>query len=70
MRALWIWGQLTTQGRELRVYAERAITVAGEIRTRIGSGDALWSRVRFGVLDRVAVLWLPLSMALIDPTRA
>ena len=49
---------------------ERAVTACGEIRTRIGSGDALSGLIRFGVLDLVPVTWLPHSMDLIDPFRA
>ncbi|MCJ2052536.1 hypothetical protein [Methylobacterium sp. J-070] len=48
----------------------RAITACGEIRTRIGSGDAVSGLIRLGVVEIVAVTWLPHSVDLIDPTRA
>lgn len=51
--------RLTAKGRELQVYAERAIAACAEIRTRVGSGDALSGLVRLGVAELVAVTWLP-----------
>lgn len=51
--------RLTAKGRELQVYAERAITACAEIRTRVGSGDTYSGLVRLGVAELVAVTWLP-----------
>lgn len=57
--------RLTTKGRELQIYAERAITACAEIRMRVGSGDALSGLVRLGVAELVAVTWLPAFVDLI-----
>lgn len=57
--------RLTAKGRELQIYAERAITACAEIRTRVGSGDALSGLVRLGVAELVAVTWLPSFVELI-----
>ncbi|WP_336490811.1 LysR family transcriptional regulator [Methylobacterium nigriterrae] len=51
--------RLTVKGRELQIYAERAIAACSEIRLRVGTGEALSGLVRLGVAELVAVTWLP-----------
>ncbi len=51
--------RLTAKGRELQVYAERAIAACAEIRLRVGNGEAMSGHMRLGVAELVAVTWLP-----------
>lgn len=51
--------RLTAKGRELLPYAERVVRAFGEIRSRVGTPDALSGLVRLGVAELVAVSWLP-----------
>ena len=51
--------RLTAKGQELVKYAEQLMTVATEIRHRIGDPRVLWGTVRLGVTELVAVTWLP-----------
>ena len=51
--------RLTAKGRELQVYAERAIAACAEIRMRVGNGEAMSGHIRLGVAELVAVTWLP-----------
>lgn len=51
--------RLTAKGRELLPYAQQVVRVFGEIRSRIGTADALSGLVRLGVAELVAVSWLP-----------
>jgi len=50
---------LTAKGRELLAYAEEAVALFSEIRSRIGSPHSLTGVVRIGVAELVAVTWLP-----------
>ncbi|GJE14305.1 LysR family transcriptional regulator [Methylobacterium longum] len=56
---------LTAKGRELQIYAERAVAACSEIRLKVGSGEALSGCVRLGVAELVAVTWLPTFVELI-----
>lgn len=58
--------RLTAKGQELIQYAERLMTVASEIRHRIGDPKVLSGTVRLGVTEFVAVTWLPGLVAAIN----
>lgn len=51
--------RLTAKGQELIKYAEQLMTVATDIRHRIGDPRVLSGTVRLGVTELVAVTWLP-----------
>lgn len=51
--------QLTAKGRELLQYAERALDIASEIHLRVGNKEALSGVARVGVIEMVAISWLP-----------
>jgi DNA-binding transcriptional LysR family regulator len=57
--------QLTPKGRELLDYAERAIALQLEIRRRIGTAEALSGVVRIGVVELIAITWLPRLAAML-----
>lgn len=57
--------RLTAKGRELQIYADRALAVCSEIRLRVGSKEALSGLVRLGVAELIAVTWLPNLVELI-----
>jgi DNA-binding transcriptional LysR family regulator len=58
--------RLTAKGQDLIQYAERLMTVASEIRHRIGDPKVLSGTVRLGVTEFVAVTWLPGLVAAIN----
>jgi len=58
--------RLTAKGQDLIQYAERLMSVASEIRHRIGDPKVLSGTVRLGVTDFVAVTWLPALVAAIN----
>ncbi|MEK7876782.1 MAG: LysR family transcriptional regulator [Pseudomonadota bacterium] len=58
--------RLTEKGQDLIQYAERLMTVASEIRHRIGDPKVLSGTVRLGVTEFVAVTWLPGLVAAIN----
>lgn len=51
--------RLTLKGRELVEHARRIITTAAEIRKTIGAPDALTGVIRIGLVEMVAITWLP-----------
>lgn len=51
--------QLTAKGRELVRYAEEALDLANEIHLRLGDKDSLSGVARVGVVEMVAISWLP-----------
>jgi len=57
--------QLTPKGRELLHYADRAIALQLEIRRRIGTAEALSGVVRIGVVELIAITWLPRLAAML-----
>lgn len=50
---------LTAKGRELLAYAEEAVALFSEIRSKISPRQSLTGVVRIGVAELVAVTWLP-----------
>ncbi len=58
--------RLTAKGQDLIQHAERLMTVASEIRHRIGDPKVLSGTVRLGVTEFVAVTWLPGLVAAIN----
>jgi len=58
--------RLTAKGQDLIQYAERLMSVASDIRHRIGDPKVLSGTVRLGVTDFVAVTWLPALVAAIN----
>jgi DNA-binding transcriptional LysR family regulator len=57
--------RLTPKGRELLDYAERLITIFGEIEAAVASPAVIGGTVRLGASDFVAVTWLPRLVAAI-----
>ncbi len=55
--------QLTVKGRELVGYADRMLALASEMRSQIGDRHAVSGIVRLGVIDNVALTWLPRLIA-------
>jgi DNA-binding transcriptional LysR family regulator len=51
--------RLTARGRELVGYAQRLLTLAADIREQIGTSEALVAVVRLGIVDTIALTWLP-----------
>lgn len=51
--------RLTARGRQLVTYAQRLLSLAGEIRDEVGSASALVGLVRLGVVDTIALTLLP-----------
>lgn len=51
--------QLTMKGRELVVYAERALALFAEIRAEIGAKKSVSGILRIGVVELIANTWLP-----------
>lgn len=58
--------RLTAKGQDLIQYAERLMSVASEIRHRVGDPKVLSGTVRLGVTEFVAVTWLPALVAAIN----
>lgn len=54
--------RLTVKGREVCAYAERILALAWELRAKIGDSARLEGVVRLGVVDNVALTWLPALM--------
>lgn len=50
---------LTLKGRELLVYAEQVSLLFSEIKEKIGSSESLTGLLRIGVVELVAISWLP-----------
>jgi DNA-binding transcriptional LysR family regulator len=50
---------LTTKGRELIAYAEKAVELIADIRLKIGAAQEFSGVVRMGLPEIVAVTWLP-----------
>jgi DNA-binding transcriptional LysR family regulator len=50
---------LTTKGRELIAYAEKAVKLIADIRVKIGAAQEFSGVVRMGLPEIVAVTWLP-----------
>ncbi len=57
--------QLTPKGRELLDYADQAIALQLEIRRRVGTAEALSGVVRIGVVELIAITWLPRLAAML-----
>lgn len=55
--------RLTARGRELVSYAQRMLALAADIRERIGKSEALIAVVRLGIVDTIALTWLPELLA-------
>jgi DNA-binding transcriptional LysR family regulator len=51
--------RLTARGRELVSYAQRLLALAADIREQIGTSEALVAVVRLGIVDTIALTWLP-----------
>jgi DNA-binding transcriptional LysR family regulator len=51
--------RLTARGRELMSYAQRMLALAADIREQIGKSEALVAVVRLGIVDTIALTWLP-----------
>lgn len=51
--------QLTARGRSLLSYAERLFSVATELRTDVAEAGAISGLLKFGVVETIALTWLP-----------
>src|SRR5947208_10984031 len=51
--------RLTPKGRQLLDYADRMLRLNAELQDRIGEKRVLGGIVRLGVVDAVALTWLP-----------
>ena len=51
--------RLTARGRELVTYAQRLLALTADIREQIGKSEALVAVVRLGIVDTIALTWLP-----------
>lgn len=60
--------RLTPKGRELVEEARDLLGIADRIRERIGDRAALGGRLRLGVVDSIALTWLPELLARIQTT--
>ncbi len=60
--------RLTPKGRELVEEARDLLAIADRIRERIGDRAALGGRLRLGVVDSIALTWLPELLARIRAT--
>lgn len=51
--------QLTARGRSLLSHAERLFAVATELRTNVAQADAISGVLKIGVVETIALTWLP-----------
>jgi len=51
--------RLTPKGRQLLSYAERMLRLATEMQDKVGDKHILRGTVRLGVVDAIALTWLP-----------